>query len=129
MIDRNLLLVEFRYRWKNVMQLCCRRVEQNGTVSSNSGKFVQGSKNFQLSSIKDHDSSKFRAVVKTAKGFDAREARLSVPPRKVAQQIPSGSAIAKSLQQINNKDREPVTKLHDIVYYIALHGLLLHWRA
>ena len=37
--------------------------------------------------------------------------------------MPSGSAIAKSMQQMDDTDWETVTKLHDIAYYIALHGL------
>ena len=77
-----------------------------------------------LSSIKDHAGSKPHPAAKTAKeDFDARKAGLSVPLRKVVQEIPPGSAIAKSMQQMNDKDQETVTKLHDRLYYIALFGL------
>ena len=123
-MKRNLLLVEFRCRWENVMQnmLLASRREWSGSSS----KFVQGSKKYQLSSVKDHDALKPHAVAKMANAdFDARKARLSVPPRKVVQQLPSGSAIAKSIPQMNDKDQETATKLHDIAYYIALHGLPL----
>ena len=42
---------------------------------------------------------------KTAKeDFDAHKAGLSVPLRKVVQEIPRDSAIAKSMQQMNDKD-------------------------
>ena len=46
-----------------------------------------------------------------------------MPLREVVQVIPPDSAIAKFMQQMNNKDQETVTKLHDRPYYIALHGL------
>ena len=55
--------------------------------------------------------------------FDACKAGLSVPLRKVVQEIPPGSAIAKSMQQMNDKDQETVTRLHERPYYIELHGL------
>ena len=105
-------------------KLCCWRVEHNGTVNRSSSKFAQGIKIYQLSSIKDHAASKPHPAAKTTKeDFDARKAGLSVPLRKVVQEIPPGSAIAKSMQQMNDKDQETVTKLHDRPHYIALHGL------
>ena len=85
---------------KILCKLCCWQAEQNGTVnsssssssssrnnsSSSSSKFVQGSINYKLSSIKDHNSSKPYAAAKRAKeDFDARKAGLSVPPVKVVQ--------------------------------------------
>ena len=75
------------------MEKCCWWAVQNGTVNSSSSKFVQGSKIYQLYSIKD---SKRR--------FDAHKAGLSVPLRKVVQEIPQDNAIAKSMQQMNDKD-------------------------
>ena len=123
-IDRNLLLVEFRCRWKMLRKLCCWQAEQNGTVNSSSSKFIQGIKIYQLSSIKEHAASKPHPAAKTAKeDFDARKAWLPVPLRKVVQETPPGSTIAKSMQQMNDKDQETVTKLYDRPYYIALHGL------
>ena len=105
-------------------KLCCWRAEQNGTVNSNSSKFIQGIKIYQLSSIKEHAASKPHPAAKTAKeDFDVRKPWLSVPLRKVVQETPPGSAIAKSMQQMNDKDQETVTKLYDRPYYIALHGL------
>ena len=51
------------------------------------------------------------------------KAGLSLLPRKAVQQIASGNAIAKSMQQVKDTDWETVIKLHDIAYYIAQHGL------
>ena len=105
-------------------KLCCWRAEQNGMVNSNSSKFIQGIKIHQFLSIKDHAGLKPHPAAKTAKeDFDAHKAGLSVPLRKVVQETPPGSAFAKSIQQMNDKDQKTVTKLHDRPYYIALHGL------
>ena len=50
---------------------------------------------------------------------DAKEAGMSVPPRKLVLKTPTDSAIFRSLQKMNDKDRETVTKLHDIAFYVA----------
>ena len=75
------------YSWLNfdadgkmLFKLCSRQAEQNGTVNTINSKFVQGSKNYQLSSIRDHDASKSHAAAKTAKE-DCHKVGLSVPPR------------------------------------------------
>ena len=113
--------LNFDANGKMFCKLCCWRSEQNRTVNSSSSKFVQGSKNYHLSSVKYQDASKPHAAAKISKGdFDACKVGFSVPPRKVVQQIPSGSAIAKSMQQMNDKDQETVlhytrwTSLHTI---------------
>ena len=87
-------------------------------------KFVQGSSSYQKSSLKYHNLSAPHDLARNSKeNFNAQKAGLSVPPRKVVQQIPAASAIAKSLQEMNEKDQVTVTKLHDTAYYIALHRL------
>ena len=120
-----------------ICNLCYCHAEQNGTVMCSTSKFVQGSSNYQKSSLKDHNLSAPPDLARKSKEkFDAQKAGSSIPPTKVVQQIPPASAIAKSVQQINEKDRATVTKLHNIAYYIALHGLTftqfehnyLHWR-
>ena len=89
-------------------------------------KFVQGSSNYQKSSLKDRTlSAPHDLGSKSKENFEAQKAGLSIPPRKVVQQIPSVSAIAKSVQQMNEKDQVIVRKLQDIAYYIILHGLPL----
>ena len=104
-------------------KLCCWQAEHNGVVNSSSSKFAPGIKTYQLSSIK-HAASKTHPVEKTAKeDFDVRKAGLSVTLRKVVQEIPPGSAIAKSMQEMNHKDQATVTELPDRLYYIALNGL------
>ena len=76
------------------------------------------------SSLKDHNlSAPHNLARKSKENFDAEKAGLSNPPRKVVQCISPASVTAKSVQQMNKKDRAIATKLHEIVYYIALHEL------
>lgn len=105
-----------------VCKVCTWRAETAGVGTG--GKFVDGSTNYQRSAVKDHSTSgPHNAAVKAKEHADAVKSGVSLPPRKVVLQTPSDSAIAKSLQQMNDKERETVTKLNEIAYYIALHGL------
>ena len=94
------------------------RMERLTVVSS---KIIQGSKNYQLSSIKDLDASKPHVTVKTAK--DVRKAGLSILPRKVVQQITSTVLLPNPCSRWTTKIGK-LSKLHNTAYYIALHGLL-----
>ena len=88
-----------------ICKLCYWCAEQNVTVICSTSKFVQGSSNYQKSSLKDHNLSASHDLVRKSKeNFDAQKAGLSIPPRKVVQQIPPASAIAKSVQRMNEKD-------------------------
>ena len=108
-----------------ICKLCYWRAEQNGMVMCSTGKFVQGSSNYQKSSLKGHNlSAPHDLACKSKEKFDAQKAGSSVPPRKYVQQIPPASAIAKSVQQMNGKDQATVTKLHNMAYYFALRELL-----
>ena len=83
-----------------------------------------GSSNYQKSTLKDHNlSAPHDLALKSKENFDAQKAGSSISPREVVQQIPPTSPIAKSVQQMNEMDGATVTKLPDIAYYIALHGL------
>ena len=107
---------------KMVCKTCCWRAEKFG-IDTN-GKFVVGSTNYQLSAVKDHGTTgPHSAATKSKEEADAKEAGLSVPPRTLVLRTPSESAISMSLQKMNDKDRETVTKLHDIAFYVAVHGL------
>lgn len=55
------------------------------------------------------------AAVKAKEDFDARKVGVI--------QMSSDTAIARLLQHMNDKDHETVTKLHEIVYHIALYGV------
>ena len=83
-----------------------------------------GSSNYQKSTLKEHNlSAPHDLALKSKENFDAQKAGSSISPREVVQQIPPTSPIAKSVQQMNEMDGATVTKLPDIAYYIALHGL------
>ena len=105
-----------------ICKLCYWCAEQNGMVSAS--KFVQGSNNYQKSSSKEYNfSAPPDLVCKTKENFDAQKAASAILPSKVIQQIPPASVMAKSVQQINEKYQATLMKLHDIAYYIMLHGL------
>ena len=50
-------------------------------------------------------------------------AGISLPPRRVEQQMPPNSAITIGLQRMDEKDRNTVQKLHEISFNIALQHL------
>ena len=105
-----------------VCKTCSWRAEKFGVETN--GKFVLGSTNYQLSSVKDHATTgPHAAATSSEEESDAKEAGMSVPPRKLVLKTPTDSAIFRSLQKMNDKDRETVTKLHDIAFYVALHNL------
>ena len=84
--------------------------------------FLNGSTNFLLSSIKDYDSSACHQRGKKQHS-EAVAAGISLPPRRVEQHMPPNSAIAKVLQQMDEKDWDTVEKLHEISFNITLQGL------
>ena len=82
-----------------ICKLCYWRAEQNRTVMCSTNKFVQGSSNYQKCFLKDHNLSATQDLTRKSKeNVDAQKAGLSIPPRKVVQQIPPASAIATSVQ-------------------------------
>ena len=119
---RDFQWLQFTADGKMTCKICTWRAETAGIGTS--GKFVIGSTNYQRSAVREHGSTGPHINAKEALEFDkAVKSGKSIPPRKVVQQTPSNSAIAKSLQQMNEKDRATVTKLTEIAFYIALHGL------
>ena len=92
-----------KHRWLNftmedkmVCKTCSWRAEKFDVQTT--GKFVLGSKNYQLSSVKDHATTDPHAAAKSSKEVsDAKEAGMSVPPHKLILKTPSDSAIFRSL--------------------------------
>lgn len=99
-------------------KLYCWWAEQNGTVNSSDSKCVQGRNQSNTMMFQSH-----MQLRKLQNKILILKAGLSLLPRKAVQQIASGNAIAKSMQQVKDTDWETVIKLHDIAYYIAQHGL------
>ena len=86
--------------------------------------FLNGSTNFRLSSIEDHDSSAcHQRAIREKQHSEAVAAGISLPPGRVEQHMPPNSAIATGLQRMDEKDRDTVEKLHKISFNIALQGL------
>ena len=74
--------LKFTAEQKMVCKVCSWRAETAGV--GNGGKFVVGSTNYQLSTVKDHStSSPHEAAVKAKEHADAVKSGVSLPPRKV----------------------------------------------
>ena len=54
---------------------------------------------------------------------EAVAAGISLPPRQIEQHIPPNPDIVTDLQQVDEKDRNTVEKLHEISFNIAFQGL------
>ena len=107
-MDRNLLQVEFRCRRKNVVGEQYK-MERLIVVVVNLFREAKSNSSTQSKTAKDD--------------FDSRKAGLSVPLRKVIQEIPQDSATAKSMQQMNNKDLDfNFTVLHSTTW-TSLHTI------
>ena len=120
MTDFNWL--EFTEDNKMKCKVCCWSADSGRVVSIS--KFVLGSSNYQLSTIKDHDKCGTHLdAIKAKEHADAVKAGMTLPPRKVVQHAPTDSAIAKGLQKMSENDCDTVTKLHEIGFYIASQGL------
>ena len=67
--------------------------------------FLNGSTNFRLSSIKDHDSlACHQRAVLEKQHSEAVAARISLPPRRLEQHILPNSDMATGLQRMDEKD-------------------------
>ena len=45
-----------------------------------------------------------------------------IPMRKITLEVPNDSAISSGLKKMGVKEKEALTKLHDVAYYITLKG-------
>ena len=108
---------------KMVCSVCSSQEDKLRSMPNVSMTFINGSTNFRLSSLKDHDSSECHQRATREKEHEvAVAAGISLAPRKVIQQTPSNSAIKQCFQHMGELEKESVQKLHDIAYYIASKG-------
>ena len=104
-----------------ICTICCSQEDIVRSMPNVSNSFVNRSSNFRLSSIKDHDSSAYHQwAILEKQHSEAVAAGISLPPRQVEQHISPNSDIATGLQQVDEKDRNTVEKLHEISFNIAL---------
>ena len=106
-----------------VCSVCSSQEDKLRSMPNVSMTFINGSTNFRLSSLKDHDSSECHQRATREKEHEvAVAAGISLAPRKVIQQTPSNSAIKQCFQHMGELEKESVQKLHDIAYYITSKG-------
>ena len=84
--------------------------------------FISGSSNYRLSALKDHDNSAcHQRSIREKEHEEAVAVGKSLPPRKIQHRpLTSESPIFLVIQQMSEKDRETLSKLHDISFHIAL---------
>ena len=109
---------------KMICTICCSQEDIIHSMPNVSMSFLNGSTNFQLSSIKEHDllACHQRAILEKQHSV-AVATGISSPPRTVEQHMPPNSDIATGLQRMDKKDRDTNEKLNEISFNIALQGL------
>ena len=82
--------------------------------------FIVGSINYWLSTLQDHSISQTHQRAVREEHNKALKEEISVPLHKVVHNVPADSAISMGLQNIDEKEKQTVEKLHEIVFYLAL---------
>ena len=89
---------------------------------------LDGSTNFKISTLAEHgrtDSHKCATEAKKTKKKQKEQATIVgklIPMRKITLEVPNDSAISSGLKKMGVKEKEALTKLHDVAYYITLKG-------
>ena len=84
---------------KMISTICCSQEDIIHSMPNVSTSFLNGSTNFQLSSIKDHDfSACHQRAILEKQHPEAVAAGISLPPRRLEQHILPNSDIATGLQ-------------------------------
>ena len=78
-----------------------------------------------MSALKDHDNSAcHQHAIHEKEHEEAVAVGKSLPPRKIPRRpLTSESPIYLGIQQMSEKDRETLSKLHNISFHIALQRL------
>ena len=108
-----------------VCEVCCWQEDKLCSMPNFSVSLISGSSNYQLSALKDHDNSACHEYVICEKEHEEAVAvGKSLPPRKFQHHpLTSESPIYLGIQQMSEKDRETLSKLHNISFHIALQRL------
>ena len=87
-----------------------------------STSFISGSSNYKLYALKDHDNSAcHQRTIPEKEHEEAIAVGKSLPPRKIQHcPLTSESPIYLGIQQMSEKDRETLSELHNISFYIVL---------
>jgi len=106
---------------KLVCEVCTAQKQIIQSIRNFSDTFIVGSTNYRLSSLRDHSKSEsHQRAVREEKHTTAIREGTSVPQRKVVHNVPADSAISIGLQQMGEKEKQTVEKLHKTAFYLAL---------
>ena len=108
-----------------IYKICCSQEDKLRSRPNVSMSFISGSSNYRLSALKDHDNSAcHQSAIREKEHEEPVAVGKSLPPRKIQHRpLTSESPIFLGIQQISEKDRETLSKLHDISFHIALQRL------
>ena len=85
--------------------------------------FVNGSTNFKTSAIAEEGSiDNHKRATEAKENKQATIAGKPIPMRKITLEVPADSVISSGLKKMEVKEKQALTKLHDVVYHIALKG-------
>ena len=108
-----------------ICKICCSQEDKLRSMPNFSMSFISGSSNYRLSALKDHDNSTcHQRAIREKEHEEAVAVGKSLPSRKIQRRpLTSESPIYLDIQQMSEKDRETLSKLHDISVHIALQRL------
>ena len=96
-----------------------RKIEANARPNLT---FLNGSTNFKILTLAEHRSTDSQqSVTEVKENEQTTIAGKSIPMQKVTLEVPADSAVSSGLKNMEVK-KEALTKLHDVVHYIALKG-------
>ena len=96
-----------------------RKIEANARPNLT---FLNGSTNFKILTLAEHRSTDSQqSVTEVKENEQTTIAGKSIPMQKVTLEVPADSVVSSGLKNMEVK-KEALTKLHDVVYYIALKG-------
>ena len=85
--------------------------------------FVSESTNFKMSTFAEYKSTDSHKCATEAKENEkATIACKSIPMLEIILEVPAVSAISSGLKKMGVKEKEALTKLHDVAYHISLKG-------
>ena len=104
-----------------ICKICCSQEDKLRSMLNFSMSFISGSSNYRLSALKDYDNSACHQRVNREKEHqEAITVGKSLPPRKIQRRpLTSEPPIYLHIQQMSEKDRETLSKLHDISSHVA----------
>ena len=108
----------------SICKICCSQEDKLRSIPNVSMSFIAGSSNYRLSALKDHDNFACHQRVIREKGHEEAVAVGKSLPRKIQRRpLTSESPIYLGIQQMSKKNRETLSKLHNVSFHIALQRL------